>query len=130
MPYRVGVDLVAVATVEQALRDHGERYLSRVYSPAEVTTSSNDTRPDPSRLAARFAAKEATLKVLRRPDVGIAWRSIEVVRTDKGGVALALSGTAAEQAAGEGLTSFDLSLSHEGGFAIAVVLAEEAGPSR
>jgi len=131
VPYRVGVDLVAVATVEEALRDHGERYLSRIYSPAEVATSTaGGARPDPGRLAARFAAKEATLKVLRRPDVGIAWPSIEVVRTASGGVALALSGRAAEQAASEGLTSFDVSLTHEAGFAVAVVLAEESGPAR
>lgn len=125
MTCRIGVDLVAVEAVEQALRDHGERYLSRVYSPAEVADSSAGARPDPNQLAARFAAKEATLKVLRVPDVGIAWPSIAVVRANWGGVSLVLSGAAAEQATKAGLTSFDVSLSHDNGFAVAMVLAEE-----
>ncbi len=125
VPYRVGVDLVAVDDVAQALRDHGERYLLRVYSPAEVADSSG-TAPDPVRLAARFAAKEATLKVLRTPDTGIAWASIEILRANWGGVALVLSGVAAVQATRQGLGAFDVSLSHDSGFAVAVVLAEES----
>lgn len=127
-PFRVGVDLIAVAAVEQALRDHGSRYLARVYSPAEIASSACGANPDPARLAARFAAKEAVLKVLRARDVGIPWPSIETVRTEWGGLDVVLSGAAAEQAASEGLKSFDVSVTHDGGFAVAVVVA--AGSQR
>jgi holo-[acyl-carrier protein] synthase len=122
---RVGVDLVSVSAVEEALKDHGEHYLTRVYTPAEVTDSAGDA----TRLAARFAAKEATLKVLRAHEIGIAWPSIEVVRTDWGGVALSLSGVAAARAEEEALSGFALSLSHEEGFAVAVVISEEGVPT-
>jgi holo-[acyl-carrier protein] synthase len=122
---RVGVDLVSVSAVEEALKDHGEHYLTRVYTPAEVT----DAAGDATRLAARFAAKEATLKVLRAHEIGIAWPSIEVVRTDWGGVALSLTGVAAARAEEESLSGFALSLSHEEGFAVAVVISEEGVPT-
>ena len=122
---RVGVDLVSVAAVEEAMRDHGQRYLARIYTAAEVEACGGDA----TRLAARFAAKEATLKVLHAQDVGIAWPSIEVVRTDWGGVQLALTGAAEARAKEEGLASFALSISHEDGFAIAVVISEENMPT-
>jgi holo-[acyl-carrier protein] synthase len=125
MTVRVGVDLVSVAAVEEALKDHGDRYLARVYTEREV----KDSARDPSRLAARFAAKEATLKVLRAHEIGIPWPSIEVVRTDWGGVTIALDGVAAARAEEEGLHGFALSLSHEEGFAIAVVMSEEGMPT-
>jgi phosphopantetheinyl transferase (holo-ACP synthase) len=66
------------------------------------------------------------LKVLRVRDEGIAWPSIELVRTEWGGVDVALSGTAAERAAARGLSSFAVSLTHEDGYAAAVVVAAES----
>jgi len=65
MAVRVGIDLVSVDAVRQSLSEHGEHYLSRVYSEREVRDCTTPSGPDPERLAARFAAKEATLKVLR-----------------------------------------------------------------
>ena len=130
MSHRVGVDLVAIAAVEQALHDHGDRYLTRVYSPDEVADAGSAGHPDPSRLAARFAAKEATLKVLHAHELAIPLATIEVVRTAWGGVDLRLSGEAATRATEEGLTSFSVSLTHEEGYAAAVVLAEEAPQKR
>jgi holo-[acyl-carrier protein] synthase len=78
---------------------------------------------DPERLAARFAAKEATLKVLRPHEQGIPWNSIEVRRDPGGWVELALSGPAASLATDAGVTDLSLSISHEGQFATAVVVA-------
>lgn len=130
MTHRVGIDLVTVEAVEQAIRDHGRRYLARVYSAGEVADAGSVDAPDASRLAARFAAKEATLKVLRAHELAIPLSSIEVVRTDWGGVEIQLSGAAADRAAEEHLTSFALSLTHEAGYAAAVVLAEEANVDR
>jgi holo-[acyl-carrier protein] synthase len=76
------------------------------------------------RLAARFAAKEATLKVLRAGDEGISLRAIEVRRDPGGWVDLELTGPAAALAAEAGLSGFAVSLTHDGGYASAVVLAE------
>lgn len=120
MRLRVGVDLVTVADVADSLARHGDRYLTRVYTAAEVADCSTGPDVDPTRLAARFAAKEAAIKVLRE---GVPWSSIEVRRSPAGWVELQLDGRAADIAAGEGLRDFALSLTHEGGLASAVVVA-------
>ncbi len=130
MPVRVGIDLVAVVSVRESLSLHAERYLERIFTPQEVADSSPGGDPDPERLAGRFAAKEATLKVLRPGrDDGVLLSDIEVRRTTDGWVELALTGTAAALAARAGVTDLALSLTHEAGMASAVVIAE-IGDSR
>jgi phosphopantetheinyl transferase (holo-ACP synthase)/acyl carrier protein len=114
------MDLVCVDDVRESLRRHADRWLARVYTEREVA----DCRREPARLGERFAAKEATLKVLRPArDEAIPWRAIEV----RGG-RLELTGPAAARASAAGLRGFALSVSHAGGHAAAVVIAEQAGP--
>jgi holo-[acyl-carrier protein] synthase len=126
VPLRVGIDLVTVDSVRESLDEHGEHYLERVYTAREREDCVRDAVVDPERLAGRFAAKEATLKVLRPGDVGVPWYSIEVVRDPGGWVDLELTGPAAEIAGDTGLTDLALSITHEGGFASAVVIASFA----
>jgi holo-[acyl-carrier protein] synthase len=120
MPIQVGIDLVCTAEVGDAVRIHGERYLKRVYTAQER----RDCGSDPHRLAARFAAKEATMKALRRDDEPLPWLSIGVRRGAGGSPCLDLRGPAAELARRRGVRSLSVSLSHEGPLAAAVVLAE------
>ena len=118
---RVGTDLVRVAAVAEAIAAHGDRYLERLFTPRELA----DCDGAPERLAARFAAKEATLKVLRPgPDDSVPWNEIEVVRDPSGWVELSLSGSAAELAGVSKIGGFAVSLSHEGEYASAVVIGE------
>jgi holo-[acyl-carrier protein] synthase len=126
MAVRIGVDLVSVDEVRESIAEHGEHYLARVYSEREVRDCTASSGPDPERLAARFAAKEATLKVLRPGDVGIPWPSIEVVRRPEGWVGVELTGAAAELAAEAGIAELAVSITHDGGFAAAVVVADSA----
>jgi holo-[acyl-carrier protein] synthase len=121
---RVGIDLVSVQAVRESLRTHEDRYLERVYTAREVTECRTADGMDAERLAARFAAKEATLKVLRPRDGGVPWSAIEVLRDPGGWVDLALTGAAAELAEAAGVAELAVSLTHEGGFASAVVVAE------
>jgi holo-[acyl-carrier protein] synthase len=123
VPLRVGIDLVSVESVRDSVNEHAEHYLRRVYTEREVRDCSKPGGVDPERLAARFAAKEATLKVLRPGEVGVPWFQIEVRRNPEGSVELELSGAAAALAAEAGLTELALSITHEGGFASAVVIA-------
>lgn len=116
----VGIDLVNPEEVSASLAAHGERYLTRVYTEAER----RDCGSDPRRLAARFAAKEATLKALRWDAEPLPWRSIGVVRDDLGRASICLSGPAAELAERRGLRHLDLSYIHRRSIAAAVVLAE------
>lgn len=127
MAARVGIDLVEVRQVQEAIDSHGDRYLRRIYGEQEVAdcrTSSGAV--DAERLAARFAAKEATLKVLRPASGGINWRDIQVARAPGGWVTLQLTRTAAAAAAAQHLDDLDVSLTHEAGLAGAVVVAQTA----
>ena len=92
MAVRVGIDLVSVDTVRESIREHGDRYLERIYTEAELRDCLGAEGTVPERLAARFAAKEATIKVLRPTDQPIPWRNIEVIRHPSGWVELELSG--------------------------------------
>jgi holo-[acyl-carrier protein] synthase len=123
MALRVGIDLVKASTIAETLAEHGEHYLRRVYTAAEVAQCGGPGgTPDPLRLAARFAAKEAAMKVLRPGDAAVPWPAIEVVRDPAGIPQLTLHGPAAELAAAAGLTEFALSLTHEDAYAAAVVV--------
>ena len=63
----VGIDLASVSQVRRSLRDFGDRYLHRVYTPTEIADCCASHDPAPG-LAARFAAKEATIKALMVED--------------------------------------------------------------
>jgi holo-[acyl-carrier protein] synthase len=120
--WRVGVDLTAVGEVADSLTTQGERYLRRLFTDHEVASSEGPDGPVPESLAARFAAKEAALKVLRPTGSRPEWRDIEVRRGANGACDLVLHGSAAALAADQGIEELSLSLSHEGGMAVAVVV--------
>jgi holo-[acyl-carrier protein] synthase len=117
---RVGVDLVRIREVRESLEQFGDRYLRRVFTDGEIAYCGGDA----SKLAARFAAKEAAIKVLR---VFVTWRDIEVRRSEGGWCELHLHGQAAAAARAAGLRSFSVSLSHEGDYAAAVVAGDNHG---
>ena len=116
---RVGADLASVADVSASIDHFGDRYLRRLFTDHELASCEGR----PASLAARFAAKEATIKVLRPVDANPEWRSIEVRRAPSGACDLHLSGTAARMAAEQGIDELAISLTHEGGIAAAVVVA-------
>lgn len=125
MPLRVGIDLVAVSSVRALLAEHGEHFLERVYTAREIEDCSTAGVPDPERLAGRFAAKEAAMKVLRPgPDDGIGFAAIEVRRHASGWIELGLRGSAAALARDAGLGDLAVSLAHENEMVTAVVVAE------
>jgi holo-[acyl-carrier protein] synthase len=129
MPIRVGFDLVSVAGVEDQLRaPTRDRYLARVYTEREVAECTTGRGINAERLAARFAAKEATIKVLPPSAKGFALREIEARRSVSGMVEIDLTGTAAALAATAGIIGLSISLTHESGFAGAVVVAEYRQP--
>lgn len=129
MGFKVGIDLVSIEAVEESIRVHASRYLGLVYTAAELHDCSSPAgTPDARRLAARFAAKEAAMKVLRAEDEALPWHSIGVRRDRFGGPSIELTGVAAQLAQQRGIDAFDVSLTHEGPFAAAVVIARMAAP--
>lgn len=112
----VGVDVVDIARFTRSLeRTPGLR--RRLFTEAEQQVT------QVASLAARFAAKEAVAKALGAPG-GLRWVDAEVVREGSGRPRLAVHGAVAEEAASQGITTWHLSLSHDGGVATAVVVAE------
>jgi holo-[acyl-carrier protein] synthase len=128
---RVGIDLVRVEDVRRSLATFGEAYLRRLFTADELgyaraPGASADVTAE--RLAARFAAKEATRKVLCLGETGVGYSSIEVVRAPSGACSLALHREAREVALRERLAELSLSMSHEGEYATAVVVARRRAP--
>jgi holo-[acyl-carrier protein] synthase len=120
---RVGTDLCSVQDVADSVEHFGDRYLRRVYTDHELEYCSSDPMLSAERLAARFAAKEATVKVLRPTDVRPDWRTIEVRRDPAGWCELSLTGSAARLAQDAKIGALAVSMSHDGGIANAVVVA-------
>ncbi len=112
----VGVDVVEIARLDRALT-RTPRLARRLFTAGELTA----TRP--GSLAARFAAKEAVAKALGAPG-GLRWVDAEVVSEPSGRPRLVLHAGVAKEAAAQGITAWHLSLSHDGGIATAVVVAE------
>ena len=122
----VGIDVVPVERFAESLqRTPGLR--DRLFTAAEQQTPSGAPRTGES-LAARFAAKEAIGKALGTPG-NLAWTDAEVITGEHGRPHLEIRGTVADRAAELGVTSWHLSLSHDGGMAAAVVLAEGREPA-
>lgn len=124
----IGIDVVEIARVRRLLERWGERFLGRVFTEGERAYAW--CRRDPAEhLAARFAAKEATLKALGTGlSMGVRWREMEVRRVGGGAPTLALSGRTAALGAARGIRRLHVSLTHDGGLALAQVVAEGAGP--
>jgi len=120
----VGVDLVQIARIRRAMERWQDRFLRRVFTPDEVAYALR--RRDPAEhLAARFAAKEATLKALGTGlTMGVRWREMEVRRARGQRPTLALSGRAAALGAARGVQTLHVSLTHDGDYAVAQVVAE------
>ncbi len=123
MQIGIGIDLVDHEEVRVSVRRHGRRYLERVYTRLELQECAGEA----SRLAARFAAKEATMKALRGQEEPVDWRSIELRQGESGGPSLELSGQAAALARRRGVTSFAVSVTQTTTTAAAVVLARRQG---
>jgi holo-[acyl-carrier protein] synthase len=120
----VGTDLVQVSEVSKAMERFGERYLRRLFTDAELSYCLERIEVAPSRLAARFAAKEAAIKVLRLTDQSFSWRAIEVARNPGGWCYLVLHGAMRQLADEAGFVAFSLSMTHEGAYAQAVVVGQ------
>lgn len=118
----LGTDLVAVDRVERILARHGERFLARVFTAGERAECLRRARPA-VHLAARLAAKEAAMKALGSGwGAGVGWHDIEVCSDGETPPVLRLTGAAEARAAARGALRAWVSLSHDGGYALAAVV--------
>jgi holo-[acyl-carrier protein] synthase len=119
-----GVDIAEVKRIQAAVNRFGERFLKRVFTPAELRYCM--AKPNAAeRLAARFAAKEAGMKAIGTGlRLGVTWQDVEVLRMPGQRPILQFNGKAAEFAARLGCKRTHLSLSHTKEQAIAHVILE------
>lgn len=114
-----GIDVVDIDAFADVARTRGRSFLKRVFTSSELIACGH--RMD--RLAARFAAKEATVKALGTGLAGVRLCDIEVRGESSGKPTLVLKGTAAARAHQLGLSSWAVSLSHSANVATAMVIA-------
>jgi holo-[acyl-carrier protein] synthase len=120
----IGVDIAEIARFERFVREDNRPLLGRLFTRQELDYCSTKKHAA-QHLALRFAAKEAFLKALGTGlRDGISWQEMEVVNDLLGKPALLVSGRAAEILAGRGLERIHLSLSHDAGCAIAMLVLE------
>lgn len=120
---RLGLDIVQVSQVAQAIDRFGDAYEARLFTSGERAYAHSGAGMVPERLAARFAAKEAVIKALQLGNAGVNWRDIEVLKRDDGDCGIQLHGRAAAIADRLGVERVLLSLSHDGDYAGAVATA-------
>jgi holo-[acyl-carrier protein] synthase len=111
----VGIDVAEIDRFSRALR--------RTPALAERLFTERERGLPVRSLAARFAAKEALAKALGGPS-GLLWTDAEVITAPDGKPSLKVTGTVAEAARKAGVSTWHVSLSHDGGVATAIVIAE------
>lgn len=114
-----GVDFILVVRIEETIGRFGARFLDRVFTSAEQRYCAGRA----SSFAARWAAKEAVAKALGVGIGDVMWREIEVVNDSRGAPSIALHGAAADLAQTRGLHQWAVSLTHDDGRAVAMVVA-------
>lgn len=126
MIYGIGVDTVATGRFQRFIDAGNSAVMERLFTQGERSLCGK-RKDAASCLAARFAAKEAFLKALGTGlRDGISWLDLEVSNDALGKPELTLSGKAAELYKRNGLTMVHLSLSHDGGNAVAMVVLESS----
>ncbi len=124
MIYGTGVDIVEIARFEKFLQQGNDALFDRIFTPFEIQYCSGK-KQSAQHYALRFAAKESFLKALGTGlRDGISWKDMEVVNDKLGKPELKLYRRAEELFRQAGLTSCFLSLSHDAGCAVAMVVLE------
>tara|TARA_B100000315_G_C14459315_1_gene533001 strand:+ start:264 stop:629 length:366 start_codon:yes stop_codon:yes gene_type:complete len=118
--HHIGVDIIEIARIQRAIERWDERFLHRVYTELELRLC----RRKPSRLAGRFAGKEAVMKALGTGVRGISWREIEILSEPSGKPLVRLYGKAQARADSLCLEELAISLSDTKEYAIASVVSE------
>jgi holo-[acyl-carrier protein] synthase len=123
----IGVDLALISRLREVVGRWGERFLRRVFTEEEIAYCRRRRDPIPH-FAARFAAKEATLKALGTGlRMGVSWREMEVRRERGEAPTMVLSGRCQAIALAKGARRVLITLTHDGDYALAQAML--VGPS-
>jgi holo-[acyl-carrier protein] synthase len=112
----IGTDIIEIARIRQAVARWGERFLGRIYTEAERHLYGQS----PPSLAARFASKEAVMKLLGAK--GIGWQDIETLAHPGGQPRVNLYGGAKSEAERLGIKEIAVSIAHCREYAVATAI--------
>ena len=122
-----GIDLVDFGRIESMIQRHPKRFVNRIFTPREQSDA-NAVQNNIEKLAGRFAAKEAVLKLIGTGWRGkIKWTEIEVVNNPMGQPEVTITGEVKKIADSLGISQITLSITHTSNFAIASAVALRAG---
>src|SRR3990167_8663933 len=119
---KIGTDICQLNRVKSVYKKYGKRFLTRILTENEIKYITSNKKNLINRLAGRYAAKEATSKVLGTGLRGVYFKEIEILREPSGAPKIVLHKRAKLKAKEKGLSSFEVSISHERDFAIAIVV--------
>ncbi|MFT5051609.1 MAG: holo-[acyl-carrier protein] synthase [Chlamydiales bacterium] len=121
----LGIDIAQIDRLEQVFARRGERFLARVFTNTE--RSYCDARQARfTHYAGRFAAKEAAIKALGTGgQPGVRWTDVEIQSESGAAPRLELHGATARLASRRGVANLHVAITHDGGMASAVVVAED-----
>jgi holo-[acyl-carrier protein] synthase len=121
----VGIDMIEVERIRKVYEKHGERFLARVFTQNEV----QQCRGKITRLAGRFAAKEAISKALGTGMRGVKWHEMEIVQLRSGRPSVRLYGFAKQRSIQLGLSAFDVSTADLAQLSIAIAIGVQTNIS-
>ncbi len=119
---KIGTDICQIDRVNSVYKKYKNRFLKRILTENEIKYVTSNKKNLISRLAGRYAAKEAASKVLGTGLRGVYFKEIEIVREPSGAPKIVLHKRAKVKAKEKRLENFEVSISHERGFAIAIVV--------
>lgn len=119
--FQVGIDIVSVRRMREAIERQGKRFLSRVFTKGEQTYCERK-RNKFENYAGRFAVKEALIKAKKGGRGRFAFRDIEVVRSLLGAPSIHLTQEARKRLGISASVQFEVTIAHERDFAVAVVI--------
>ena len=117
---KIGIDIIALARIDRSLSKHEKAFVQRVFTPGEIMLC--DGKRKVEIVSGRFAAKEAVMKVLGCGWPQVSWTNIEILKDESGRPVVTLSGRASEIASSKGIAHIDVSITHDGGVAIAAAI--------
>ncbi len=122
--FQIGIDIVSVRRMQQAIERQGKRFLDRIFTPAEQKYCERKKNKYEN-YAGRFAAKEAVIKAKKGGRGRFAFSDIEVVRVLNGAPTIHISQEARKKLRISSKAKFELTMAHEREFAIAAVVLYE-----
>ena len=119
---KIGTDICQINRIKAVYKKYGKHFLNRVLTTNEIKYVISRKKNLINHLSGRFAAKEAVSKMLGTGLRDVYFKEIEILRELSGAPKIVLHKRAKLRAKKLGLINFEISISHEKNFAIAVVV--------